>query len=149
MPTSSIPQLLHTKYLSITQTNITCNITAGIVLSVFLTACSTLPIDKGAHTLTSTTMTSPQTAKIPAVDRTGRIAYVEEQGAGSTKVSSLYSIYPDGSDRQLRDELRGYIYAPAWSAHGQLLAYSKQTPRQNPKLYIYHVARQTHKLLVG
>ncbi|MEN2752358.1 Xaa-Pro aminopeptidase [Psychrobacter sp. FBL11] len=149
MPTSSIPQLLHTKYLSITQTNITCNITAGIVLSVFLTACSTLPIDKGAHTLTSSTMTSPLTAKMPAVDRTGRIAYVEEQGAGSTKVSSLYSIYPDGSDRQLIDELSGYIYAPAWSADGQLLAYSKQTPRQNPKIYIYDVGRQTHNLVVG
>ena len=154
MLTSNISQRLHKKCLSIahstiTHTKITFNITISVALSIFLTACSTLPMDKVARTPTSSTVVNPLTAKMPPIDRAGRIAYVEEQGAGSAKISSLYTISPDGSDRQLIDELSGYIYAPAWSADGQLLAYSKQTPRQNPKIYIYDVSSQTRNLVVN
>ena len=59
---------------------------------------------------------------MPTIDRQGHIAFVEEQGSGRDKVSSLYSISPDGSDRQLIDQIHGYIYAPTWSADGELLA---------------------------
>ncbi|WP_227511702.1 Xaa-Pro aminopeptidase [Psychrobacter sp. ENNN9_III] len=107
-----------------------------------------MPTDKSVPPSMSSTIINPLTDNMPALDRAGRIAYVEEQGAGSTKVSSLYSIRPDGSDRQLIDELSGYIYAPAWSTDGQLLAYSKQAPRQNPRIYIYDVSSQTHNLVV-
>ena len=153
MLTSTIYQRLCNKDTAVNTVNVnfktTFNITSSVALSVFLTACSTLPMDTGARTSTSSTIANPLTAKMPAIDRAGRIAYVEEQGAGSAKISSLYSIRPDGSDRQLIDELNGYIYAPAWSVDGQLLAYSKQTPRQNPKIYIYDVSSQTHNLVVN
>jgi TolB protein len=86
---------------------------------------------------------------MPAIDRRGYIAYVEEQGAGTAKVSTLYSIRPDGSARQLIDQLNGYIYAPAWSADGQLLAYSKQAPREHPKIYIYDRSSNTRNLVVN
>ena len=116
--------------------------------SIFLSACNTLPTT-GAQSSASSMVSNPLTAKMPVIDRQGIIAYVEEQGAGSAKVSSLYSIRPDGSDRQLIDELNGYIYAPAWSADGQLLAYSKQFPREQPKIYIYNRKSKTHNLIVN
>lgn len=116
-------------------------------LSIFLSACNTLPTT-GVQSSASSMVSNPLTAKMPIVDRQGLIAYVEEQGAGSAKVSSLYSIRPDGSDRQLIDQLNGYIYAPAWSADGQLLAYSKQSPREQPKIYIYDRKSKKHSLIV-
>lgn len=91
---------------------------------------------------------NPLTARMPAIDQQGRIAYVEEQGFSAAKISTLYSIRPDGSDRQLIDQLNGYIYAPAWSADGQMLAYSKQAPRQHPKIYIYERKSNTQHLIV-
>ena len=153
MLTSNISQRLHTKCLfithsTITHTKIIPNITVGVALSVFLTACSSLPTDTSVRPSMSSTIVNPLTDNMPTIDRAGRIAYVEEQGAGSGKISSLYSIRPDGSDRQLIDKLSGYIYAPAWSTDGQLLAYSKQSPRQNPKIYIYDVSSHTHNLVV-
>ena len=112
-----------------------------------LTGCQTLP-----NTLTKTpadmSVSNPLTARMPAIDRQGRIAYVEEQGFGAAKISTLYSIRPDGSDRQLIDQLNGYIYAPAWSADGQMLAYSKQAARQHPKIYIYDRKSKTQNLIV-
>lgn len=91
----------------------------------------------------------PVTAQMPVLDRQGRIAYVEEQGFGAAKISSLYSMRPDGSDRQLITQLNGYLYAPAWSADGQLLAYSKQAMGQSPNIYIYDRGHQTHHLMVN
>ncbi|MFP3681575.1 hypothetical protein SB725_31320, partial [Pseudomonas sp. SIMBA_041] len=58
-------------------------------------------------------------------------------------------IRPDGSARQLIDQLNGYIYAPAWSEDGQLLAYSKQAPREHPKIYIYDRSSNTRNLVVN
>lgn len=121
----------------------TLMLAAGLVLA----GCQSLP---SSTTSTSvTTVSSPLTTTMPMIDRHGRIAYVEEQGAGSAKISTLYSIRPDGSDRQMIDQLNGYIYAPAWSTDGKLLAYSKQAPRQHPKIYIYDSNSETRNLIVN
>jgi len=112
-----------------------------------ITGCQTLPNMSVSNT-TMNTASNPLTAAMPAIDRQGHIAYVEEQGVGAAKISTLYTIRPDGSDRQLIDQLTGYIYAPAWSADGQKLAYSKQAPRQHPKIYIYERKSNNKQLVV-
>lgn len=128
--------------------------TLVIPLLTVLTGCQTIldtapkapasmSINKGLST------GNPLTTNMPAIDRQGYIAYVEEQGVGAAKVSTLYCIRPDGSDRQLVDQLNGYIYAPMWSADGQMLAYSKQQPRQHPKIYIYDVKSNSKNLVVN
>ena len=129
--------------------------TLTLVLST-LTLSLTLSLVTGCQMLSSSTQTSPDstasnslTAQMPSIDRLGYIAYVEEQGVGAAKISSLYSIRPDGSHRQLIDQLNGYIYAPAWSADGQLLAYSKQSMRQSPQIYIYDKSQQTLKRITS
>lgn len=120
------------------------NIFMAIFAVTLLTACQTLP----SHHTAAIDRIHPLTAKMPTIDRVGHIAYIEEQGIGVAKVSTLYSIRPDGSDRQMITQLNGYLYSPAWSADGQLLAYSKQLPRQSPKIYIYDRSNQTHNLVV-
>ena len=120
----------------------------AITLFVLLTGCQTLN-STSVNKPISTVETNPLTARMSAIDRQGRIAYVDEQGTGAAKISTLYSIRPDGSDRQLIDQINGYIYAPAWSADGQRLAYSKQAPRQNPKIYIYDRKNKTQRLIVN
>ncbi|WP_201548871.1 PD40 domain-containing protein [Psychrobacter fjordensis] len=122
--------------------------TVAIAALSALAGCQTLP-SKPANTSTSTVENNPLTARMPVMDRQGRIAYVDEQGTGAAKISTLYSILPDGSDRQLIDQINGYIYSPAWSADGQRLAYSKQAPRQNPKIYIYDRKSNTQSLIVN
>lgn len=112
-----------------------------------ITGCQTLPNMSVSNT-TMNTASNPLTAAMPAIDRQGHIAYVEEQGVGAAKISTLYTIRPDGSDRQLMDQLTGYIYAPAWSADGQYLAYSKQAPREHPKIYIYERKSNNKQLVV-
>ena len=112
-----------------------------------LSACSTL--SGTTATSGSTASVNPLTAAMPAIDRSGHIAYVEEQGMGANKISTLYVIRPDGSERQQLAQLSGYIYSPAWSADGQYLAYSKQALRESPKIYIYDRKHQSHRLLVG
>ena len=119
-----------------------------IVTLLALSGCQTLATSTGSNSSQSMTNSNPLTAQMLASDRQGRIAYVEEQGIGAAKISTLYSIRPDGSDRQLLDQLNGYIYAPAWSADGRLLAYSKQASRQYPFIYIYDMSKQTRNLIV-
>lgn len=115
---------------------------------IALSGCQTMP--NGSSKASSTmTMNNPLTIGMPAIDRQGYIAYVEEQGVGAAKVSTLYRIRPDGSGRQMVDQLTGYIYAPAWSADGQMLAYSKQAALQHPKIYIYDVKSGSHNLVVN
>ena len=119
------------------------------------TIVTTLMVLTGCQTMTTGIQSTrnhasnPLTAQMPAMDRLGRIAYVEEQGFGAAKISSLYTIRPDGNDRQLIEQLNGYIYSPAWSMDGKLLAYSKQDLRQSPKIYIYNLNNQTHKVIVN
>lgn len=112
------------------------------ISAVVLSGCQSLPQQDGA-------ITNPIVSQMPLTDKNGLIAYVEEEGIGAAKVSSLYTIRPDGSERQQIDQINGYIYAPAWSADGQLLAYSKQAPRQSPKIYLYDVKSSSHKLVVS
>ena len=126
----------------------TIKVITTIAIVTVLTGCQTLP-NTSVKKPTSTVETNPLTARMPVIDRQGYIAYIEEQGVGTAKVSTLYSIRPDGSDRQLIDQLNGYIYAPAWSADGQLLAYSKQAPREHPKIYIYDRSSNTRNLVVN
>ncbi|WLP95016.1 Xaa-Pro aminopeptidase [Psychrobacter sp. M13] len=134
-------------------TNTSRTINSSITLSVTtiitvlaLTGCQTMTTGKA---VSNNSMTSnPLTAQMPVIDRQGRIAYVEEQGVGAAKISTLYSISPDGSDRRLIDQLNGYIYAPAWSADGQHLAYSKQPARHYPFIYIYDRSKQSSELVV-
>ena len=123
------------------------SITAITAFSL-LTGCQTLTTNNMAQTPADMRASNPLTARMPAIDRQGRIAYVEEQGSGAAKISTLYSIRPDGSDRQLIDQLNGYIYAPAWSADGQMLAYSKQAARQHPKIYLYERKSNAQHLIV-
>ena len=125
------------------------NVTAITAFSL-LTGCQTLPstMPKATKTLFEMSASNPLTARMPVIDRQGHIAYVEEQGFGAAKISTLYSIRPNGSDRQLIDHLNGYIYAPAWSADGQMLVYSKQAARQHPKIYIYDRKSNTQNLIV-
>ena len=121
-----------------------------IMLSMLavLTGCQTVPtaLSKAPSAMA---MNNPLTIGMPAIDRQGYIAYVEEQGVGTAKISTLYRIRPDGSGLQLIDQLNGYIYAPTWSADGQMLAYSKQAARQHPKIYIYDVKSGSHNLVVN
>ncbi|WP_182405000.1 PD40 domain-containing protein [Psychrobacter sp. GP33] len=112
-----------------------------------LNACSTLPTQNSNNT--SNMIVNPLTATMSEIDRQGRIAYVEEQGLGAAKISSLYIIRPDGSERQLIDQLNGYIYAPAWSADGKQLTYSKQAQRQPPKIYVYDTLTHAQTLVIG
>ena len=113
------------------------------ITAVVTSGCQNLPQQGSAP------IVNPIVNKMPMSDKNGLIAYVEEEGIGAAKVSSLYTISPDGSNRKLIDRLNGYIYAPAWSADGQLLAYSKQAPRQSPKIYLYDVKSSSHKLVVN
>ena len=113
------------------------------ITAVVTSGCQNLPQQGSAP------IANPIVNKMPMSDKNGLIAYVEEVGVGAAKVSSLYTISPDGSNRKLIDRLNGYIYAPAWSADGQLLAYSKQAPRQSPKIYLYDVKSSSHKLVVN
>lgn len=118
--------------------------------SLLLAACSTVPATTTPVVKAMSYVASnPLTQSMPAIDREGQIAYVEEQNAGSARVSSLFILNPDGRDRRLIDEVNGYIYAPAWSADGKLLAYSKQAMMQNPMIYIYDTQSQTHRLVVN
>lgn len=119
-----------------------------IAVFTVLTGCQTLSNIPTANTV-NTAISNPLTAQMSVPDRQGHIAYVEEQGLGAAKISTLYSIRPDGSDRQLIDQLNGYIYAPAWSAEGQLLAYSKQASREHPKIYIYDRKNKARHLIVN
>ena len=118
----------------------------AIPIFAILTGCQTIPNNISKMPIKTN---NPLTAAMPAIDRQGYIAYIEEQGLGAAKISTLYRIRPDGSDRQLIDQLNGYIYAPAWSADGQMLAYSKQASRQHPKIYIYDQKSKTHNLVVN
>ena len=122
--------------------------TVTIAALSILAGCQTLP-STVSKTPSDMSASNPLTAKMPVIDRQGRIAYVEEHGMGAAKISTLYSIRPDGSDRQLIDQLKGYIYSPAWSADGQMLAYSKQSARQHPYIYIYNQKSKTQSLVVN
>lgn len=132
---------------NLTKMNVKVNIRISVVLAMImpaLTGCQTLI----SNTATNNTVSNPFAAQMTAMDRQGRIAYVEEQGIGAAKISTLYTISPDGNNRKVIDQLNGYIYAPAWSADGRRLAFSKQEARQYPIIYIYDRDKQTLQTVV-
>lgn len=116
---------------------------AIVITAVIMSGCQSLPQQGGAP------IANPIVNQMPITDRNGLIAYVEEEGMGAAKVSSLYTIRPDGSHRELIDRLNGYIYAPSWSFDGARLAYSKQAMREAPKIFIYDKASKSSKLIVS
>lgn len=113
------------------------------ITAVVTSGCQSLP-QQG-----SVPIANPIVNQMPVSDKNGLIAYVEEEGIGAAKVSSLYTIRPDGSNRELIDRLNGYIYAPSWSFDGAKLAYSKQVMRETPKIFIYDKATKSSKLTVS
>ena len=123
-----------------TTNNIMIKGATTIAILAALTGCQTLPSTEIKKPNNIVVDSNPLTAAMPAIDRQGHIAYVEEQGIGSAKVSTLYSIRPDSRDRRLIDQINGYTYAPAWSADGQQLAYSKQAPREHPKICLLYTS---------
>ena len=107
------------------------NITA-LTTFILLTGCQTLPstmsktMQAPANNMSAS---NPLTARMPMMDRQGRIAYVEEQGIGAAKMSTLYSIRPDGSDRKsnirnLVVNAEGSNMSASFSPNGQKLLYS-------------------------
>ncbi|WP_350617264.1 hypothetical protein, partial [Pseudomonas sp. HY7a-MNA-CIBAN-0227] len=56
-----------------------------------LTGCQTLPNMTAPNAAVNIMTNNPLTARMPAIDRQGYIAYVEEQGFGAAKISTLYS----------------------------------------------------------
>lgn len=113
------------------------------ITAVVTSGCQNLPQQGSAP------IANPIVNKMPMSDKNGLIAYVEEEGVGAAKVSSLYTISPDGSNRELVDRLNGYIYAPSWSFDGSKLAYSKQAMREAPKIFIYDKTSKSSKLTVS
>ena len=113
------------------------------ITAVVTSGCQNLPQQGSAP------IANPIVNKMPMSDKNGLIAYVEEVGVGAAKVSSLYTISPDGSNRELVDRLNGYIYAPSWSFDGSKLAYSKQAMREVPKIFIYDKTSKSSKLTVS
>ena len=99
-----------------------------------LTSCATVP------TSPTTNVNSAYTQTMPIIDRTGRIAYVEEVSTVKGKISSLYTITPDGSDRQLLAQIQGLIFSPAWSFDGKKLAYAVQLPKSHPRIFVHDIA---------
>ncbi|WP_227677459.1 Xaa-Pro aminopeptidase [Psychrobacter ciconiae] len=110
---------------------------------IVVSGCQSMPQQGSAP------IANPIVNQMPIIDKNGLIAYVEEEGIGASKVSSLYIIRPDGSNRELIDRLNGYIYAPSWSFDGTRLAYSKQAMREAPKIFIYDKASKSSKLMVS
>lgn len=113
----------------------------GLMISIVLgiSGCATtMPMQGSAPSISPTL-----TANMPQIDRQGKIAYVEEQGSGTNKISALYIIRPDGSGRTLLTSVNGFIYAPTWSADGTKLAYSVQQTRSYPYIYILDIASNT------
>lgn len=113
------------------------------ITAVVISGCQNLPQQGSAP------IANPIVNQMPVSDKNGLIAYVEEAGVGAAKVSSLYTIRPDGSNRELVDRLNGYIYAPSWSFDGSKLAYSKQAMREAPKIFIYDKTSKSSKLTVS
>lgn len=113
------------------------------ITAVVTSGCQNLPQQGSAP------IANPIVNKMPMSDKNGLIAYVEEAGVGAAKVSSLYTISPDGSNRELVDRLNGYIYAPSWSFDGSKLAYSKQAMREAPMIFIYDKTSKSSKLTVS
>ena len=71
-------------------------------------------------------------------DFNANIAYVLQQGSGSNAVSSLIISDADGENpRAIVDKVPGFIFSPAASPDGRLLAYSVQLHNNLPYIYLF------------
>ena len=73
-------------------------------------------------------------------DFSGRIAYIEEIGAGKEKVSRLKVMDADGENAKTITEVAGSIFSPAWSPDGSRIAYSVQRDKSYPVIYVQNVS---------
>lgn len=73
-------------------------------------------------------------------DFSGRIAYIEEIGAGKEKVSRLKVMDADGENAKTITEVSGSIFSPTWSPDGNRIAYSVQRDKSYPVIYIQSVS---------
>ena len=73
-------------------------------------------------------------------DFSGRIAYIEEVGAGKNKVSRLKVMDADGENAKTITEVAGSIFSPTWSPDGNRIAYSVQRDKSYPVIYVQNVS---------
>ena len=73
-------------------------------------------------------------------DFSGRIAYIEEIGAGKEKVSRLKVMDADGENAKTITEVTGSIFSPTWSPDGNRIAYSVQRDKSYPVIYVQSVS---------
>ena len=73
-------------------------------------------------------------------DFSGRIAYIEETGAGKEKVSRLKVMDADGENAKTITEVTGSIFSPTWSPDGNRIAYSVQRDKSYPVIYVQSVS---------
>lgn len=73
-------------------------------------------------------------------DFSGRIAYIEEIGAGKEKVSRLKVMDADGENAKTITEVTGSIFSPTWSPDGNRIAYSLQRDKSYPVIYVQSVS---------
>lgn len=73
-------------------------------------------------------------------DFSGRIAYIEEIGAGKEKVSRLKVMDADGENAKTITEVAGSIFSPTWSPDGSRIAYSVQRDKSYPVIYVQNVS---------
>ncbi|WP_199507560.1 MULTISPECIES: TolB family protein [unclassified Psychrobacter] len=115
----------------------------GALMMLSLSGCQSLATTSHAHPSMSATaapsVTSPSPAlkDMTAIDRTGRIAYIEVTQDKEGIRSAIYITHPDGSDKHKYAEVDGGIYSLAWSDDGRYLTYSIQRGRSYPVIYLY------------
>jgi|GEM_PF-484882 len=115
----------------------------GAFMMLSLSGCQSLASTPHAHPSVNTPAALSETPSYPAlenmaaIDRTGRIAYIESVQDEKGTHSAIYITHPDGSDKRKYIEVDGNIYSLAWSDDGRYLTYSVQRGRSYPVIYLY------------
>ncbi|MDO5770320.1 MAG: translocation protein TolB [Psychrobacter sp.] len=73
-------------------------------------------------------------------DFSGKIAYVEETGSAKDKTSQIKVMDADGQNsRAVTPPIKGSIFSPTWSPDARKLAFTVQTPKAYPILFIQDI----------